>query len=80
MSRNPAVERTVTIPLIKQASDDLRTAHRRTGLSETDIVNRALTLYKFIDAELQAGGELLVRKGGRQRVITLSSDGEPAYK
>jgi hypothetical protein len=40
---------------------NLRSIQRRTGLSKTDIVNRALTLYEFVDGRLAAGDEILVR-------------------
>ena len=33
----------------------------RTGLSKTDIVNRALSLYAYLDERLASGDELLVR-------------------
>ena len=33
----------------------------RTGLSKTDIVNRAISLYEFIDAQVQDGNDLLLR-------------------
>ena len=51
--------------LIAQAAADLeRTAGRR-QLSKTDVVNRAVTLYEFIDAELYAGAEFILRRRGR---------------
>jgi hypothetical protein len=51
--------------LIAQAAADLeRTASRR-QLSRTDVVNRAVTLYEFIDAELFAGAEFILRRRGR---------------
>lgn len=35
----------------------------RTGLSKTDIINRAVSLFEFIDARLSRGAELLIRDG-----------------
>ena len=59
-SRPPVVDR-ITIALVKQAGEDLRTLQDRTGLSKTDVVNRAISLYEFIDALIKAGAEILVR-------------------
>jgi hypothetical protein len=54
------VER-ITVALIPKASDDLQRLQERTGLSKTDIANRAITLYEFIDEQLRAGRDVLVR-------------------
>ena len=35
--------------------------HERTGLSKTDIVNRAVSLYAFATEQLASGQDLLVR-------------------
>jgi hypothetical protein len=51
----------ITVALIPKASDDLQRIQDRTGLSKTDIVNRAITLYEFIDAQLKAGNDVLIR-------------------
>ena len=62
----------ITIPLIDKASDDLQVIHDRTGLSRTDIVNRAISLYAFIDAELRARSLLIVRRqDGKDHLIKL---------
>ena len=44
-----------------------------TSLSKTDIVNRAITLYEFIEAQLSAGRDILIRDGdtGEVHVIKL---------
>lgn len=47
--------------LIPQAADDLQRLQDRTGLSKTDIANRAITLYEFIEAQLRVGNDLIVR-------------------
>jgi hypothetical protein len=36
------------------ASSSLHPTHERTGLIKTDIVNRAITLYEFVDARSMA--------------------------
>ena len=56
-----ALAERITVALIAKANEDLHRTQRRTGLSKTDIVNRALTLYEFIDNRLSNGSELLLR-------------------
>jgi hypothetical protein len=51
----------ITVALIPKAGEDLETLQERTGLSRTDIVNRAISLNAFIEDQVQAGKELLVR-------------------
>lgn len=58
--RGPATER-VTVALVPKAASDLQKAVERTGLSKTDIVNRAISLYEYLDARVSDGAELLVR-------------------
>ena len=47
--------------LIPQSTADLQALQDRSGLSKTDLVNRAITLYEFIDAQLRGGHDLLIR-------------------
>ena len=64
----------ITIALIPKAGDDLLRLQARTSLSKTDVVNRAITLYEFIDAQSRAGQELLLRDketGETQTVVLL---------
>jgi len=61
----------ITVALVDRAATDLQATHERTGLSKTDIVNRAVSLYEFIDAELSAGSELIVRRDGKDHIIKL---------
>ena len=58
-------------PLVAKAAADLQNVHERTHLSKTDIVNRAVSLYEFVDAELSAGAELVVRRDGQEYLIKL---------
>jgi hypothetical protein len=71
-SRQTAVDR-ITVALVPKAVEDLQHTIERTGLSKTDIVNRALSLYEYVDARLAAGNELLIRDGttGQIEVIKL---------
>ena len=59
-SLQPVVDR-ITVSLIPKAGDDLQRLQDRTSLSKTDLVNRAITLYEFIDAQRREGRDLLVR-------------------
>jgi hypothetical protein len=66
-----AVTDQITVALIDKAAADLQRTHDRTQLSRTDIVNRALSLYEFIDAALYAGAELIVRQDGYDNLLKL---------
>ncbi len=61
----------ITVALVEKAAADLQRTHERTRLSRTDIVNRALSLYEFIDAELGDGAELIVRRNGQDNLLKL---------
>jgi hypothetical protein len=69
----PEVSVQITVALVPMAAADLKRTRDRSGLSQTDIVNRALTLYEFVDAELSEGAELYMRRDGRQYMIKLLS-------
>jgi len=51
----------ITVALIPQAAEDLQHLQDRTGLSKTDLVNRAVSLYEFITTQLEEGRDLLIR-------------------
>ena len=53
----------ITVALTPEAARNLDALHDRTGLSGTSIVNRALGLYEFIDAQARAGNDILIRDG-----------------
>ena len=63
----------ITVALIPKASEDLQRLQDRTGLSKTDIVNRGISLYEFIDSQLQAGNDLIVKdpKTGESQMVKL---------
>jgi hypothetical protein len=56
------IEKIIPLALIVQAAADLDKTCERTGLSPTDIVNRAISLYEFLDEERACGTELLLRR------------------
>lgn len=68
----PVVDR-ITVALIRRAGADLQKLQDRTGLSKTDLVNRAISLYEFIDAQQHAGSDVLhdPNSGDTRRVILL---------
>ena len=51
----------ITVALIPKAAEDLQHLQDRTGLSKTDLVNRAISLYEFINTQLGEGRDLLIR-------------------
>ena len=65
----------VAVALIPAATRDLQATADLLGLSRTDVVNRAVQAYAFLEFELSTGGELLVRRDGRcQRVRFVLED------
>jgi len=71
-AERPTAAERITVTLIQKAADDLQRTMERTGWSKTDIVNRALSLYEYLDSRLAAGDELLVRaKTGQTELIRL---------
>jgi hypothetical protein len=61
--QRPSTADRVTVALVPKAADDLQHTIERTGLSKTDVINRAVSLYEFIDSRLSDGAELLIRDG-----------------
>jgi hypothetical protein len=61
----------ITVALIPKAAADLASLRERAGLSKTDVVNRAISLYEFIDGEMAAGREILVRDGDTTAMLRL---------
>jgi len=63
----------VTVALIPKAVEDLQRLQDRTGLSKTDIVNRAISVYEFVDAQVLAGNDLIIRdrKTGETQILRL---------
>jgi hypothetical protein len=61
LSGDRGVAERITVALIPQVAEDLQLLQHRTGLSKTDVVNRSVTLYEYVDSQLRAGKDLLVR-------------------
>jgi hypothetical protein len=70
--RPPVADR-ITVALIPKASEDLQRLQDRTSLSKTDITNRAITLYEFIDTQLRTGRDVLIRdnEAGTTEIVRL---------
>ena len=57
----PSSPERITVALIPKAASDLQSLQERSGLSKTDLANRAISLYEFVDAQLRDGREVLIR-------------------
>jgi hypothetical protein len=51
----------ITVVLLPKAAAGLACLQERTGLSKTDLVNRAISLYEFADSRLRDGRDLILR-------------------
>ena len=51
----------ITVTLIPKATQDLRLLQERTSLSKTDLTNRAIILYEFVDDQLRSGHDIIAR-------------------
>ena len=68
---HPPVTERITVALIPKVAVILRRLQSRKNLSKTDIVNRAVTLYDFVDAQLDAGRDILIRDNVTQEIRSL---------
>jgi hypothetical protein len=61
----------ITVALVRKAAADLQYLMDSTDLSKTDLVNRALSLYRFFQESTAAGREVIVRDKttGEDRVV-----------
>jgi uncharacterized protein (DUF342 family) len=51
----------ITVALVPKVAEELQRLQDRTSLSKTDLANRAITLYEYINDQLSAGKEVLIR-------------------
>lgn len=51
----------ITVALIAKAVADLGRLQASTSLSKTDVINRAISLYEFLQRQLDAGHDIIVR-------------------
>jgi hypothetical protein len=76
MTGRPETGGPLKVTLIPSAEADLRLLQERTNLSRTDLANRAITLYEFIDAQMRAGIDMLARdnKTGQTQLVQFLLD------
>jgi hypothetical protein len=55
-------EHVMPLALISKVATDLAQTCTRSELSPTDIVNRAISLYEFLDEERTRGAQMLLRR------------------
>ncbi|MEV0677538.1 hypothetical protein AB0I60_13550 [Actinosynnema sp. NPDC050436] len=68
----PAVADRVNVALIAEAVEAIGKLQERTGLKKVDLVNRALLVYEFVDAELRAGNQVVLRDpDGRDQLVKI---------
>jgi hypothetical protein len=72
----PSSER-ITLALIAKAVADLQHLQDSASLSETDLVNRAISLYEFIDWQMRAGKDLLMRDNKSGKLSSCGSGSPP---
>lgn len=70
-SISPVRGRRLTVILVPKVEGDLHRLQLVTNLSPTDLTNRAITMYEFIDARARAGCEILSRdkRTGRTELV-----------
>ena len=66
-----SVSERITVALIPKVAEELQRLQERTSLSKTDLTNRAITLYEFLDAQLGDGHEVLIRDNNTGEVQTV---------
>ena len=71
MADAPSVTDRITVALIPKAAEDLQRLVKSTSLSKTDLVNRAISLYEFINTQACAGRDVLIRDGESAQVLRL---------
>ena len=68
----PAVVERVNVALIADSAAALAKLQARTGMKKVDIVNRAVQLYEFLEAQMREGRELVVRdENGIDRIVKI---------
>lgn len=72
-SEPPPAVRQLAVGLTARVSEELGRLQARTGMSTGDLINRAISLYHFIDTHLDLGDQVLMVSGvtGETESITL---------
>jgi len=66
-SERQVVAERITVGLIPKVVKELDDLQRHTGMSKTDLVNRAVSLYFFIDRHLASGEEIRLHDPNTQQ-------------
>lgn len=68
----PTAADRVNVALVAEAAEALDKLQSRTRLKKVDVVNRALRLYEFIDSEIRAGNQILIKdEEGKDYLVKL---------
>jgi hypothetical protein len=61
----------VTVNLVPRAVKALEAESKDSGMNKTDVINRALAVYRYFQEETRAGKELLLRSGEKVESIKI---------
>ncbi len=61
----------ISVPLIPKVVEALQRLQARTHLSRTDLVNRAVTLLDFFEAQRNSDRDILIRDNGTQQEYSI---------
>jgi hypothetical protein len=63
----------ITTSLVPRTARELASLTDETGYSKSDVINRAISLYAFVMAQIEAGNDLMIsdRTTGETRVVHL---------
>lgn len=69
-SARPAANERYSVTLVPPAVEAIERLTESTGLSKTDVINRAVQVYAFIDERMREGSDVLLRNrdGETERV------------
>jgi hypothetical protein len=61
----------ITVALIPPVADQLRCLQKNTNMTATDLTNRAITSYAFLEEQMRAGNDVMVRDNwtGETRLV-----------
>ena len=69
--RQPLAAERITVALIRKVGEDLQRLQKGTNMSKTDIVNRAISLYEFINSQQHQGQDVLIRNNDTGELRTI---------
>jgi len=51
----------ITVGLIPRTAEELDELRSKSGMSKTDLVNRAISLYSFFEEQVRSGRQVVIR-------------------